>query len=346
MTRLIGHQEVVALLRRAIAGGRASHAYLFTGPRGVGRRTLGVELAKALNCLASPDQRPCEACRQCRLIERGVHPDVRLVKRSPDRKIISLRAQSAPTARNYADSVEFIQSDAQLRPADGRAKVYLILNAEELGADAANRLLKTLEEPASFVHFVLSASDRGAVLPTIASRCQEVRLLPMPRAELARALVDERLANEETAAMAAALASGRPGRALQLVRDPDALEVYRADVGDLHRALVAGRLERLQAARLLVDRWSSQPEAVRGTLRTWAAWWRDVLLLQLGLAQLVAPGAGASRESPRHAADRVPPAAVREALRHVQGALQDLEANVNPRLTLDLLLLRLPTPAP
>ena len=338
MDRIIGHRDAVTLLRQSIQIGRVSHAYLVTGPRAVGRRTLGIELAKTLNCLAEADRRPCGECRQCRLVDRGVHPDVRLVKRAPERKFILLRSPSGSTPpRDFHDNVEFIQSDAQLRPADGRKKVYLILNAEELQAEAANRLLKTIEEPTSYVHFILTATDRGAVLPTIVSRCQEIPLRPVPRQELANALVERGLADPRQAIRLAALSNGRPGWALAAASDPAVFELHQADVRDLCAALSADRVTRLVIARSLADRWSSHPDTVRNTLRTWLGWWRSVLMAQIGLGD---------RELDRQpsvddVARQIPAAAVRSAQELVRQTLADLEANVNARLAFDFLLLRL-----
>ena len=117
------------------------------------------------------------------MIQRGVHPDVRVVRRAPERRMISMRppASASGPAREYSDNVYFIQGDAQLRPVMGRRKVYIILYAEELAEDAGDRLLKTIEEPPPFVLFLLTAIDRGGVLPTIASRCQEIRFAPISR---------------------------------------------------------------------------------------------------------------------------------------------------------------------
>src|SRR3981081_3191995 len=129
--------------------------------------------------------RPDHTCQHCRLIQRMVHPDVRLVRRAPERRLISLKPSAAAgPQRDYADNVQFIQSDAQLKPIMGRTKVYVIVNAEELAEDAGNRLLKTLEEPAPSVVFLLTAVERGGVLPTIASPTMEIRLPLTPRAEL------------------------------------------------------------------------------------------------------------------------------------------------------------------
>jgi DNA polymerase-3 subunit delta' len=341
----MGQQQALAQLEHGLETGRLAHAYLITGPRGVGRRTLALQLAQALNCEAEPPSgRPCGACRACRLIERGVHPDVRMVKRAPERKSILLRAPSPPgPPRPYLDNVETIQADAQLRPADGRTTVYVILNAEELAEDAANRLLKTIEEPTAFVRFVLTASDRGALLPTIASRCQELRLRPVPRAELTRALVDTGVTDAENAVQLAALAAGAPGWAIQAAATPDLLRQRTLDLAELHGALGAGRLERLVRARAIAETWWSSPDRVRSLLRAWLAWWRDVLLVQLGLTTHVSHLQEDERAVLAATADAVSFEAACQAQARARQTLEDLEANVNARLALDLLFLALPS---
>lgn len=331
---------------RALAGQSHAHAYLITGPRGVGRRTFAVYVARALNCLAPPDQRPCGQCRPCRLIERGIHADVRIVRRAPERKQILIRPPSSssatPAGRGYEDNVEFIQADAVLRPVDGRAKVYLILNAEELGADAAARLLKTIEEPPPYVCFLLTASDRGAVLPTIVSRCQEIPLNPVPRSELASGLVAVAGASQDVAEEIAALASGSPGWALSALQEPAVLDQYRAAIRTLVRALGANPVERLIIARSLSETWSTRPDAVRLALRAWIGWWRDLLLVSSGLADRVHHTDGASLQALQGLVAGLSFASLRAGLQATERGVTDLEANVNARLVLDHLLLRLP----
>lgn len=341
MTALLGHAEAQSWLRSALATDRLAHAYLITGPRGVGRRTFALDIAQAVNCLADRlEERPDHTCHQCRMIQRNVHPDVRLVRRAPERRAISLRPSGGPQ-REYADNVEFIQADAQLKPVMGRKKVYVIVNAEELAEDAANRLLKTLEEPPAFVLFLLTAVERGAVLPTIVSRCGEIRLRPMPRAQLAEALVAQG-ASADRAAELAALSGGRQAWALSAARDGSMLQQQQAFVGQLIDALQGTRLERLLRARALSERWAAQPETVRETLRAWLSWWRDVLLVQLRLDERVAHLGAQERSTLAAVAEQVSREDARAAAAAVQQTLFDLDSNVNARLLLDLLLLKLP----
>ncbi len=338
---MIGHEAAQAWLRRALQTDRLAHAYLITGPRSVGKRTFALEIAMAVNCLAPEvGDRPDRTCQQCRLIERGVHPDVRVVKRAPERRMIAMRASGAP--REYADNVEFIQADAQLRPVMGRKKVYLIVYAEELAEDAGNRLLKTLEEPPGFVLFLLTAIERGGVLPTIASRCQELRLRPAPRAELATAL-EAMDVEAERAVQLAALAGGRQGWAVNAARDPALFEQQRAFAQQLVEALRGSRVDRLMRARALSERWYGHPDTVRETLRVWMSWWRDVVLVQLGLLNRIVHLEAAEQDALRAAAAMVSRDAATQATAAIQQTLADLDTNVNARLALDLLLLRLPS---
>jgi DNA polymerase-3 subunit delta' len=265
-----------------------------------------------------------------------------VIRRAPEKRTILLRPPSpAGPQRDFSDNVEFIQSDAQLRPEKARKKVYIIVNAEELAQDAADRLLKTLEEPPSFVLFLLTAVERGAVFPTIVSRCQEIRLRPAARPELADGLV-LRGAEAAHAAELAALAGGRQAWAVAALGDARLYEQQQAYVQELVDVLAASRIERLVSARRLSERWSGQPEVVRETLRAWLGWWRDVLLLQLGLGDRVARLESGGRGALQATADQVGPAAARSATASLQQALADLDTNVNARLVLDLLVLRLP----
>lgn len=340
---MIGHEAAQAWLRRAVQTDRLAHAYLITGPRSVGKRTFAIEIAQAVNCLAADaGDRPDHTCQQCRLIERGVHPDVRTVRRAPERRMISMRAASSSgPQREYTDNVEFIQADAQLRPVMGRRKVYLIVYAEELAEDAGNRLLKTIEEPPGFVLFLLTAIERGGVLPTIASRCQELRLRPAPRAQLASALQGMGLESER-AAQLAALAGGRQGWAVSAAREPALFEQQQTYSQQLVSALSGSRIDRLLRARALSERWYGHPDSVRETLRVWMSWWRDVVLVQLGLSNRLVHLDEAEQASLRTAAQHVSHAAARGAAASIQQTLADLDTNVNARLALDLLLLRLP----
>jgi len=238
--------------------------------------------------------------------------------------------------------VESIQADAALRAADVYRKVYVLEQAELLHPYAANRLLKTIEEPPPSVVMVLTTVDPTATLETIVSRCQHLRLRPLQRDRLTAHLVEAAGLAPERAELLAALSEGCVGRALALHDDARALERRERHLDDLAALLDGDRVARLQFARTLGDRWSKDQDSVREVLAAWLRWWRDVLLLQSGLEDRIVNldrradlGRLARALSSQEAA---------AAVTSVRDVLQMLDQNANARLALDVLTLDLPRP--
>jgi len=154
---LIGQEHVVQTLRNALAEGRIAHAYLLTGPRGVGKTTVARLLAKAVNCTAAQDQRPCGVCESCRAIADGRAVDV-----------IEMDAASHTSVDDAREIIERVQ----FRPTSGSYKVYIVDEAHMLSTAAFNALLKTLEEPPDHALFILATTESHKVPATILSRCQ------------------------------------------------------------------------------------------------------------------------------------------------------------------------------
>jgi DNA polymerase-3 subunit gamma/tau len=154
---LVGQEHIVRTLRNAIVDGRIGHAYIFTGPRGVGKTTVARLLAKAVNCLAEPTERPCGSCSMCVSIADGSAVDV-----------IEMDAASHTSVDDAREIIERVQ----FRPAIGRYKVYIIDEVHMLSTAAFNALLKTLEEPPNHAMFILATTEIHKVPATILSRCQ------------------------------------------------------------------------------------------------------------------------------------------------------------------------------
>src|SRR5918912_510430 len=185
---IIGHEWAIDFLRRSIAGGRTAHAYLLSGPAGVGKSALALRLAQALNCeTGGPD--PCLACRSCKRIERGNHPDVRIAGMAS--QAAGLKPDEAARQKDLRiDTVRDWLADINLRPYEGRRRVFILHDAERLTEAASNAMLKTLEEPPPYATLILVANTAGDLLPTIVSRCQPLKLRPLPRAALAAVLCE------------------------------------------------------------------------------------------------------------------------------------------------------------
>ena len=364
----IGHDKAIATLSRSIQTGRMAHAWLLAGPPQVGKMSLALDIARLVNCIADyPDARPCGECHQCRRITDSLHADVR---------VVSQGGSNGGTTRRTAISVEQIrelQREAVLKPYEGRYRVFIIEGAENFTQEAANALLKMLEEPPEAVIFVLLASevrentvdesagymayspdheqDRitalleavpqvGGILPTILSRCQVLELRPLPVSRV-EAEIERRfdLSSHDTTEIAR-LSAGRLGWAIEVASDPEAL-THRGERLSEIEAVLAGALdEKFAYAERIAAIFGRNRVTVYEELRLWLVWWRDVLVVHEDNDDLAV---NISRlEALRLASGHCTSAQVVEAIRAIQQTISMLESNVNPRLCIEGMMLRMP----
>jgi len=332
MPAIIGHQWAIDLLSRQLAQGLLAHAYLFTGAPQVGKGTLARWFAQALLCQA-PAGQPCGTCPDCQKAAAGRHPDVRL---------LNLEVQPGERRTLGIEAIRELRSGMAERPFAGRRKVYLIEDAETMTPEAANALLKTLEEPPPFVVLLLVALSDHMLLETIVSRCQMLPLRVLSRPEVRRALVEGWGASPEQADLFAALSCGRPGWAIQALQASPALERREENLAALQRLLEAGLLDRFSFAEQQEQRWRrGDPGAVFDVLECWQGWWRDVQMVCQGCPELVVNID--RQEGMRAVARQLAPERARHVLHALGAARQQLHDQVNPRLVFEELLLQMPT---
>lgn len=213
----------IRLLRRLLHRGRVPHGLLFWGPDGVGKRLAAAETAKAANCTGGNGDDACDTCLSCRKTIQGNHPDVMTVVPVKRSRIIDV------------ETVELVNEMASLRPYEGRRRVVIFEDADRMGLPAQNHFLKTLEEPPGNALFILATAFPRALLPTIRSRCQQVRFGALRPETVVALLLEQRDLPLETAQAIAALSQGQMSRALSLV-DSD----LRGVVLDMARRLATG----------------------------------------------------------------------------------------------------------
>lgn len=367
---LRGHEEARRSLSHAVLRGELPGSLLVHGPAGIGKQRLGLWLAQLLMC-ERPGDEPCGVCAPCRLALRLEHPDIHWFfpiarpkgASGPEKLADAMEeARAAELAARRTDPLRVpvpgdpvglflpqmltLRRLAAARPSMGRRRVFLIGDAEllvpqESSPEAANALLKLLEEPPPEATFILTAADAESILPTLRSRLLPVRLRPLPTSEVADFVVEARGVPRPQAEAVALIAEGSIGRALALLPEEDgeasALEALRARGRALLEAAAARPATGRFAAAL-----GTAPSAARGAftelLDFLSVWLRDLGAVAAGAPELVVNMD--ALEELEALARRLPAAAAAapEAIRLVEEARKLAYGNVNPQLTLAWLL--------
>jgi DNA polymerase-3 subunit delta' len=269
-----GHDRPVTILKRALANKTLAHAYLFSGGEGAGKKMTALALAAAVNCGNAGPDGGCGECPSCRKVAAHVHPDVHVLAADGDEIKI--------------DQVRQVQAELALKPFEGAKKILIVDGAESMNPASANAFLKTLEEPPGEALIVLISPLPQSLLPTIRSRCQEIRFLPLPRPILAQALMRKRGLSEEDAWFLAALAQGSLGRGLAM--DVEHEKAAREEL----MALWSG-LEQMNAGEVLTqaEAFSKDRDRLERLLDIGVEWLRDAIVFrETGDERLLVHGQG------------------------------------------------------
>jgi len=280
---LMGNERVKQILERMLESHRLPGALLFSGEEGVGKKLFALEVAKALNCPTPRGLEGCGKCSSCQRIGRINYPqsdDSDEWKSMIWTDHADVAMVVAPKRVLLVDQMRQIEREANFRPYEGKARIFLVDDADKLNEPDANALLKILEEPPPTSHLILITSQPAMLLPTIRSRCQSVRFSPIGAPEIEEYLIRNKLASASDARLRARIARGSIGRAREgdtrtLIQQRMAmLEVVEA------LALRGDRLQLLRSAEELNEaRYKDEYEARLDILETLI---RDALALSLG----------------------------------------------------------------
>jgi len=317
-----GHDRTLDLLRRMLRQGRLGHAYLFTGPEGIGKRRAARELAQVLLCVEKPGE-GCGTCEGCRRVQANTHPDCTVVALAPDKKEIAI------------DQVRELKRWFSLRALRGEKKVALIDDAHLLNPAAQSALLKLLEEPPGDALLVLIATNPSLLSRPLLSRCQQVRFAPLPLALVEEILIQDQGLTPAAAWALAAFSQGSVGRALMLNS-----RILTEERPTLLTALAEVPSASFMTISQLAERLAQGEEEVVARLEVLLSWYRDLLRYQL-------LGEQAVEQNPDHLSLLAQAGAgrkVEQSLRHlalVYDTIGALRRNANRQLALERMLLGL-----
>lgn len=332
---MIGQRRLLARLGENALRGDVAHAYELSGPRSIGKRTVATRLAQTLLCTSEPRiAGGCGTCLACRKVDHGTHPDVRLVtrlmdlERDPDKKFIAI------------EQIREMQQDLALRPLEGRWRVVIVDDAADLSEHAEVALLKTLEEPPPHAVLLLLTPTPARLLETIRSRLVPLPLRLVPTAEIADGLAHR---FGEPARRHAAAGAGRPGVAIGLAADEAARKERRALEGEFYRLVGSGLTDRFAWAVDLAESerdTQKRNDAIELRLGEWSELARDAAVASYGAERWLRPER--SRESATLATSVGRRELVDLALSLDRWRRDVVESNVNARMLLELVALKLP----
>ncbi len=268
---ITGQNHIVEFLTNSINTGRISHAYLFMGPEGTGKRQTANIFARALNCL-SEVQRPCGECSSCRRMGSGNYPDFNLIKPEEDKLTIGI------------DQIRKLKKDIMLKSFEGGYKIFLIPEGEKVTEPAFNSLLKILEEPPPKSVIILCASGVESILSTVVSRCQLLEFRRVANTEIERVLREEYGCEQDRAQILAGISEGIIGKAIALYEDGDFFSEREGILKSILNAS-SGRVFEALSAYMDIDKKGTTRENAKAKtifiLNTMETWFRDLLVLRL-----------------------------------------------------------------
>ena len=282
----IGNDYATKVLHGSLTAGRESHAYLFTGPNSVGKHTLALDFARALNCIPTPDMfgetrtKPCGECSSCGRITRAIYPDVRTIDVNTPSSKDTDPAVAKRRVMIGIDLIADLQRDAMLEPFEGQSRVFIIDEANRMSSDAANSLLKTLEEPPPAVHIILTASSQNQLPETIASRCHLIRLRSVPVHVIEEALIERFDADPNDAALLAKMSQGAPGWAISALKDPSLIDTRKQAASRIINIIDSDLEERFQYARDISIEFRRDRDSALDEISSWLEILRDVAYIK------------------------------------------------------------------
>jgi len=325
MWQVIGQDRLLSLLKQNLKERNIAHAYLLTGPRHIGKGTLAVNIAQAVNCDAS--EPPCGQCHSCFRIAQEKHADVIFTHLNSSVEI-------------SIDTIRELQHLANLPPYEGKYKVFIINDAEYLSIEAANCLLKILEEPPPTVIWLLLASEENRLLPTVISRCQRLEFKLLPMKQIKGILVDQYDIAPNKANLLARLSHGCLGWAISAVKDDNLLPQRTQNINKFVSLLTANLEQRFGYAQEWAIQFNRQRRSMIETIEDWINWWRDLMLIRGSCEEFITNlDYKASLEQQ----------ASNLTMREINGFIADLcllkeqlSKNINVRLLLEWVMLSMP----
>ena len=260
--KIIGNEDAKTYFKKAVRENQLAHGYIFEGAYGIGKNTFAIELAKFILCEQKKEDRPCNECKSCSMINAGTHPDVIHIEK--DTKVTKVE-----TIR------ENIVREMDIKPYQSDYKIIIVKSADSMSIQGQNAMLKTIEEPPSYGIIILVCENLTSLLPTIKSRCIVVRFNPINEEEM-RNYLQSRGINGVQQEVFEKLSNGSIGVVNDILEDETYLEVRKQSINYLNRLEKAQIMELYEIVKEITD----DKENIERILEFWLLWYRDVAVVK------------------------------------------------------------------
>ena len=324
---ILGNEMVKDHFKKAIANHKISHAYILTGEAGMGRKSIANAFAMTLLCEKGGSE-PCMSCHSCKQVMSGNHPDLIYV------------THEKPGSIGVDDVREQINDTIMIRPYSSYYKIYIVDEAEKMTVQAQNALLKTIEEPPSYAVIILITTNQEAFLPTILSRCVQMKLKPLKDFTIKSYLTQNLHIPEKDADICAAFARGNLGKAIHLSSSDEFRELFQKvmvlvkNVGTMDISMLLDCIREMK----------EQNFDIGEVLDLMQFWYRDVLMFKVtkDMNLLIFKN---EYKMINETGEKVDYAGLKAILAAIDTARTRLNANVNMELAMELLLLTMKNPS-
>lgn len=329
---LIGHKNITEFLERSIKTQNLAHAYLFYGPKNIGKHTLALNLTQILQC--QKDKKPCGLCQNCQYIKKGIHPDVFTLKKQEDKKNIAI------------NQVRELQRKLSLNSFSNLHKVAIIDQAETLSDEAWNSLLKTIEEPTPKTIIILITSEVNQIPETIISRSQVLRYKSVSQDEITNHLTKNLKIEKNQAKILSSLSFGRPGRAINFIDDSQSFMDYKNKANEFINLLKSDLPIRLKQIENYTKAKNTLPkntflenvQIYQNILQVWTLIIRDLCLLKNSQQNIVNKFQEKELENLKNSYTLTK---LKNILKSIHLTREYLAQNASPKLVMENLLMQI-----
>lgn len=319
---IVGHERIIRNLKNSIRKGTISHSYLFEGPEALGKKKIAMVFSKILLC-KKEGLEPCNECDSCIKFNSGNHPDFFLIKPDKNKKII------------IKEQIEDLIKSIITKPLEGSRKIYIIDDSFKMNPQAQNSLLKTLEEPPSYVNIILISTSTKKLLPTVLSRCEIIKFAPIRNDIVSRFLEENHRKTQEEAEFISSYSKGSIGRAIDLSTDEEFFDRRESLLNIIDNVVKGDKLKTFAST----DFFDENKESINELLDIAIYWFRDIYIYkELGNNRLIMNKDKLELLSTQVFLSK---AKINDIIKEIEKTRQKIERRVNYQLSIEGMLLKI-----